>query len=117
LGEENIAPGGRPLRNVDILENTLAACQEPAEIKILCTPVEFDGQPAIRLAFCDNGPGLNPEQKQRIFDPFFTTKTKGTGLGMAIAKRIVEAHGGQIAVGNGSDRGAEILVTLPYNPS
>jgi two-component system sensor kinase FixL len=106
---------GQVFRN--ILENALAACQEPVEIKVLCAPAEIDGSPAVRIAFRDNGPGLNAEQRQRIFDPFFTTKTKGTGLGMAIAKRIVEAHGGQIAVGTGSDRGAEILITLPYKPS
>lgn len=106
---------GQVFRN--ILENALAACHERVEIKVHCTRAEIEGQPAIRIAFRDNGPGLNPEQKQRIFDPFFTTKTKGTGLGMAIAKRIVEAHGGQIAVGIGSDRGAEILITLPYKPS
>jgi PAS domain S-box-containing protein len=102
---------GQVFRN--ILENALAACQEPVEISVLCTKVEIEGQPAIRIAFRDNGPGLNAEQRQRIFDPFFTTKTKGTGLGMAIAQRIVEAHGGQIAAGSGSGRGAEILVTLP----
>jgi signal transduction histidine kinase len=96
----------------DILENALAACQEPVEIRVLCSHSEIDGQPAIRIAFRDNGPGLNAEQRQRI-DPFFTTKTKGTGLGMAIAQRIVEAHGGRMAVGSGSGRGAEILVTLP----
>jgi PAS domain S-box-containing protein len=101
---------GQVFRN--ILENALAACQEPVEIKVLCARAKIDGQPALRIAFRDNGPGLNAEQKQRIFDPFFTTKTKGTGLGMAIAKRIVEAHGGQIAVGTGSDRGAEIVITL-----
>ena len=72
---------------------------------------------SFRLAFRDNGPGLNPDQRQRIFEPFFTTKTKGTGLGMAIAKRIVEAHGGQIAVGSGVDQGTEILVTLPCKKS
>jgi two-component system, LuxR family, sensor kinase FixL len=103
---------GQVFRN--ILENALAACQEPVEIKVVCTSAQIDGQPAIQLAFRDNGPGLNAEQRQRIFDPFFTTKTKGTGLGMAIAKRIVEAHGGQIGVGSGSDRGAELLVILPH---
>jgi two-component system, LuxR family, sensor kinase FixL len=106
---------GQVFRN--ILENALAACPEPVEINVLCSRAEIDGQAAIRIAFRDNGPGLNPDQKRRIFDPFFTTKTKGTGLGMAIAKRIVEAHGGQIAVGSGSDRGAEILVTLPCRKS
>lgn len=103
---------GQVFRN--ILENALAACPDPVEINVLCSRAEIDGQPAVRIAFRDNGLGLNPEQKQRIFDPFFTTKTKGTGLGMAIAKRIVEAHGGYITVGAGADRGAEILVTLPY---
>ena len=103
---------GQVFRN--ILENSLAACQEPVEIKVLCTKTEMNGRPEIQIAFQDNGPGLNTEQKQHIFDPFFTTKTKGTGLGMKIARRIVEAHGGQIAVEAGSGRGAQILITLPY---
>jgi two-component system, LuxR family, sensor kinase FixL len=102
---------GQVFRN--ILENAMAACQEPVEIKVCCTRSDIDGQPAIQVAFRDNGPGLSAEQRQRIFDPFFTTKTKGTGLGMAIAKRIVEAHGGQIGVGSGSNPGAEIRITLP----
>jgi signal transduction histidine kinase len=105
----------------NILENSLAACTDPVRIEVCCAKVQMDGQAAVRVAVRDNGPGLNSEQRQRIFDPFFTTKTKGTGLGMAIAKRIVEAHGGQIAVGPASGgrqhpelgRGAEIVMTLP----
>jgi PAS domain S-box-containing protein len=97
----------------NILENALAACRGPVEITIRGTVTELEGRSALRVAVRDNGPGLTPEQRQRIFEPFFTTKTKGTGLGMAIAKRIVEAHGGQIAVGRDSAPGAEILVTLP----
>ncbi len=97
----------------NILENALAACRDPVEITITCSEVSLKGRPALRIAVRDNGPGLNAEQRQRIFEPFYTTKTKGTGLGMAIAKRIVEAHGGRIAVGTGSDRGAEIVLTLP----
>jgi signal transduction histidine kinase len=103
---------GQVFRN--IFENSLAACAEPIEVRIICTQTELGGKPALRLAFQDNGPGLNAEQQRRIFDPFYTTKTKGTGLGMAIAKRIVEAHSGQIAVGPRLESGAEILVTLPY---
>lgn len=97
----------------NILENALAACPNPVEINIAATATELKGRPALRVAVRDNGPGLNAEQRQRIFEPFFTTKTKGTGLGMAIAKRIVEAHGGGIAVGHRAGPGAEILITLP----
>jgi nitrogen fixation/metabolism regulation signal transduction histidine kinase len=60
------------------------------------------------------GAGFNAQQRRQIFDPFLTTKMKGTGLGMAIAKRIiVEAHGGSIAVGPALGGGAETRITLP----
>jgi signal transduction histidine kinase len=96
----------------NILDNALAACTDPVRIVIHGEAAELDGRPAVRVAIRDNGPGLSPEQQQRIFDPFFTTKTKGTGLGMAIAKRIVEAHGGRIAVDSAVGGGAEISITL-----
>jgi PAS domain S-box-containing protein len=97
----------------NILENALAACADPVAITVSCTAAQLDGQPALRVAVRDNGPGLNAEQRQRIFEPFFTTKTKGTGLGMAIAQRIVEAHGGKIALGTPAGSGAEIQLLLP----
>jgi len=96
----------------NILENALAACRDPVRITVQCQATDLDGRPALRVSVRDNGPGLTPEQRQRIFEPFFTTKTKGTGLGMPIAKRLVEAHGGQIAVG-AEGTGAEILLILP----
>ncbi len=95
----------------NVFENSLAACADPVFITVHCSQATLGGRPALRVAVRDNGPGLGPEQKQRIFEPFYTTKTKGTGLGMAIAKRIVEGHGGEMAVG--SDKGAEILFILP----
>lgn len=97
----------------NILENALAACKDPVALTIACSEAVLDGQAALRIAVRDNGPGLTAEQRQRIFEPFFTTKIKGTGLGMAIAQRIVEAHGGQIAVGAPAGPGAEILLLLP----
>jgi two-component system sensor kinase FixL len=97
----------------NIFENALAACPDAVRIDVGCSEAEIAGHRAVRLSVRDNGPGLSPEQKQRIFEPFFTTKTKGTGLGMAIAKRIVEAHGGQIVVGSFPGPGAEIVLTLP----
>jgi signal transduction histidine kinase len=100
----------------NIFENSLAACPDPVQIVVGCAAAEVGGRDAVRVSVRDNGPGLSAEQRQRIFDPFFTTKTKGTGLGMAIAKRIVETHGGHIAVGP-SGGGAEILITLSRESS
>jgi PAS domain S-box-containing protein len=97
----------------NIFENSLAACPEPVRLDIHCSQAMLARRPALRVAVRDNGPGLGPEQRRRIFEPFFTTKTKGTGLGMAIAKRILEAHGGQIAVGARDAPGAEIVLVLP----
>jgi PAS domain S-box-containing protein len=96
----------------NILENALAACKDPAKIAISCSETHLRDRPAIRIAVRDNGPGLSAEQRQRIFEPFFTTKTKGTGLGMAIVKRIVETHGGRIDIGANQHPGAEIVITL-----
>ncbi len=100
-----------------LFENALAACSDPVRIEITCSPTVLAGGKAVRISVHDNGPGLNQEQRARIFEPFYTTKTKGTGLGMAIAQRIVEAHEGQIQVGRCTGRGAEILVTLPCRPA
>jgi signal transduction histidine kinase len=99
------------LRN--ILENSIAAL--PAEggvITVTCTETSLRGESLLRLSLHDNGPGLNAEQRARIFEPFFTTKARGTGLGMAIARRIMEAHGGEIDVGEQSP-GTEIVLLLP----
>jgi PAS domain S-box-containing protein len=100
----------------NLLENSLAACKDPVEIEVACSSAQVGDDPAVQIAFHDNGPGFTPEQRRRIFEPFFTTKTQGTGLGMAIAQRIVDAHGGRIAVGSHSTPGAEILVTIPRRP-
>lgn len=116
LGEVPLAVDPFRLMQVfrNILENALAACPDPVEIHILCSPAQMGGRRAVQIAFRDNGPGIPPELRTRIFEPFFTTKSKGTGLGMAIAQRIVHAHGGTIEVGTHTP-GAEIVVTLPWD--
>jgi signal transduction histidine kinase len=111
----DLFPIERVFRN--ILENSLAACPDPAQITITCSPTELNGQSAVRLRFSDNGVGLTAEQRQRIFEPFYTTKTMGTGLGMAIARRIVLAHGGQISVADDPPPGATVEVILPRGQS
>jgi PAS domain S-box-containing protein len=98
----------------NIFENALAAGTAPVRIDIACQPSRIDGQEAVEVSIRDHGGGLDPEARQRLFEPFFTTKTRGTGLGMAIVRRIVEAHGGRVAVGDPDGLpGVEILLTLP----
>jgi PAS domain S-box-containing protein len=96
----------------NLLENSLAACSDPVAIQIECRNAQIQGRAAVQLRVRDNGPGLAAKARQSVFEPFFTTKTKGTGLGMAIARRIVEAHGGEIRVGGGSRPGAEFVITF-----
>lgn len=99
----------------NIFENSLAACADPVEIRIHCANRHTEHGDALEVRISDNGPGLSPEARHGVFEPFFTTKTKGTGLGMAIARRIVEAHSGQIDLADDPrpDVGAEFIVVLP----
>lgn len=100
----------------NILENSLSACADPVCISVRFSEEWLGSRSALRVSIADNGPGLTAEQRMRIFEPFYTTKTRGTGLGMAIAHRIVEAHGGTIKVGSEHGLGAEIVLLLPRTP-
>jgi signal transduction histidine kinase len=97
----------------NIFENALAACTDPVELNVSASETVLEGQPAVRISIRDNGPGLSPEQRGKVFEPFYTTKSGGTGIGMAITKRIVEAHGGYIAIGERHHAGAEFVMWLP----
>lgn len=69
-----------------------------------------------RIAIVDRGPGLSPEARSNLFRPFFTTKSRGTGLGLPTAKRLVELHGGSIDVDSRTGEGTTVTVTLPVVP-
>jgi len=76
-------------------------------------PGQQSDEPFVELTVTDNGPGISQKVLENIFLPFFTTKDKGTGLGMAISKKIVEAHDGSIDVLSEPGKGAEFVVNLP----
>jgi two-component system, LuxR family, sensor kinase FixL len=97
----------------NLFDNALAASSRPVTVEVHAAEAELNGEPAVRLAVHDNGPGLDPTQRMKAFDPFFTTKAKGTGLGLAITRRIVEAHGGRIAIDDAPGAGATFIITLP----
>jgi signal transduction histidine kinase len=63
----------------------------------------------------DTGPGLIDGERERVFDPFYTTKANGLGMGLAIARSIVEAHGGRLDAGNAPEGGAAFSFTLPLD--
>jgi signal transduction histidine kinase len=97
---------------VNIIDNAIDAFADVPENRRLDLYIENGGRQAtVRVR--DNGRGIPSEKLDRIFNPFFTTKDHGTGLGMAIAKKIVEAHTGTIEVESTVGRGTEFQVTLP----
>jgi two-component system sensor histidine kinase PilS (NtrC family) len=64
----------------------------------------------------DTGPGFNEEALKKIFTPFFTTKERGSGLGLATVKRIIDGLEGKVEGINHIEGGAEITLTLPMTP-
>jgi len=66
-----------------------------------------------RIDVSDTGPGISPAAQAHLFEPFFTTKATGTGLGLALVKRIVEGHQGEVEVASAPGRGTTITLWLP----
>jgi signal transduction histidine kinase len=61
----------------------------------------------------DNGPGIDAETQRKVFDPFYTTKKSGTGLGLALSKKVVDAHGGTLEVESSPAHGTEFVLSFP----
>jgi len=97
----------RAVRN--LIENALRASAGGG--RVLVRVEQTDG--FARIAVLDSGPGVPPELLPRIFDPYFSTHDAGTGLGLPIARRIAEEHGGGITARNRRTGGLEVTVTLP----
>ena len=70
----------------------------------------------VEFTFTDTGTGMSEEVKAKLFSPLFTTKAQGMGFGLAICKRVVEAHGGAITVKSALSKGTKFTVTLPIKP-
>ena len=80
----------------NLLGNAIDALQRRAGDRALRIDASSDVPGFVRIAVLDNGPGVEPEVAQSLFDPFVTTKPKGMGLGLAISRSIVDAHGGKL---------------------
>jgi nitrogen fixation/metabolism regulation signal transduction histidine kinase len=82
--------------------------QDDGEVTVL---TRREGERVV-LLFRDNGPGFPPEVLARAFEPYFTTKSRGTGLGLALVKKIVDEHGGEVRLSNREGGGAEVRIRL-----
>ena len=102
---------GDQIRQVfwNLARNALQAMPQGGTLLVRATPAGDD----YRIVFTDNGRGMSPADVQRLFQPFRTNFPSGTGLGMAISYRIVQAHGGRIDVTSREGEGSSITVSLP----
>jgi len=96
---------------LNILLNAAEAIPEGGTITVRTG--HDDNVKNVTIEICDTGKGIPAGSTEKIFQPFFTTKGKGTGLGLAVTKRIVEEHGGSIVVFNNVSGGATFTITLP----
>jgi len=97
----------RAFRN--IIENALDAMSVGGTLTI--SNKKVNGK--MEVVFADTGRGISKETMEKIWAPLYTTKSKGVGLGLAICKRIVEAHGGTINVESSLGKGSIFTITVP----
>ncbi len=100
---------------INLLGNALDALEQARSSapRIELTAGENLAGTEVWLRIRDNGPGIEPESLARIFSPFYTSKENGTGLGLALSKKVVDAHSGSLEVQSEPGLGAEFLLTLP----
>jgi PAS domain S-box-containing protein len=96
--------------------NALQAMPRGGQLTLRVRPSEHHGKQIVRIEVEDTGVGIPSELGERIFEPFFTTKATGTGLGLAVVRRIVEDHRGEVEVNSAVGRGTCVSVLLPLRP-
>jgi signal transduction histidine kinase len=115
------APEGLPLVRMDrrlveralvnIVENALQAVHEGGTVSVrLCADTLAQ---RVSAEISDSGPGMEPGTRERAFEPFFSTKTNGSGLGLALVKKIAEDHGGGVSIDSGPGAGTRVRLWLP----
>ncbi|MBI3421791.1 MAG: HAMP domain-containing protein [Acidobacteria bacterium] len=97
----------------NIAINAVQAMTDGGELKLTLHPQPHN----IRIEFADTGPGIAPEALGQIFEPYFSTKETGIGLGLALTRKLIEDHGGQILVSSEVGAGTTFTITLPRAPA
>jgi signal transduction histidine kinase len=106
---------------VNVLSNAVQAVDARPSAPSADPPIrlethQLDGSHVV-VTVRDRGVGIAPEHLPRVFDPYFTTRRTGTGIGLAISRNIIEGLGGRITVSSQVDRGTEVRIELPLQPT
>jgi signal transduction histidine kinase len=96
----------------NLMINAVQAMPEGGSLQITISP----DSSLVQIDFADSGAGISPEALQQIFEPYYSTKDTGIGLGLPLTKKIIEEHGGEIAVKSELNNGATFTVTLLRQP-
>jgi signal transduction histidine kinase len=100
---------------LNILTNAIQAMPGGGQLHIFAATTKApNGLGWLQLHFADTGPGIPPAEREKVFAPFYSTKATGFGLGLAIAKKIIEDHAGRVFVDNGDAPGTDLVVQLPF---
>jgi PAS domain S-box-containing protein len=97
---------------LNLIINAIDASHPGGEVEV---KTSVNGKGMVTVTVTDHGAGMDPETRRRLFEPFYTTKQAGTGLGMAIAKKIAELHRGDLAVASRLGEGTTVTVRLPVD--
>jgi len=109
--DETIVKGDREkLRQafLNIVINALQATESGGKVTISISKIDS----GFEIAFRDSGSGISPDDLLRIFEPFYTTKPDGTGLGLAVTRKIIEGHGGTLDIASEKGKGTTVFVRL-----
>ena len=98
---------------MNVIINAIQAIPKKGEIKIKIEKALLKEEPAMKLIIEDSGIGIPEKDFNQIFDPFFSTKEKGSGLGLSIAYKLIEAHQGEIKVESKEGKGTKFVIFLP----
>ncbi len=98
---------------VNVMVNAIQAVPHGGVVTLRARASLLGSVPAVDLDVEDSGAGLAGVDTTRVFEPFFTSKATGTGLGLAVVRRIIEEHGGTVALRPGAERGAVFTARLP----
>jgi signal transduction histidine kinase len=98
---------------LNLILNAAQAMPKGGSLRLSAAVEEFEGEPHMALAVRDNGEGMSPEQIESLFAPFLTTKDSGTGIGLAIVKKIMENHQSKVQVESKLGQGTKFKLLFP----